>query len=40
MAGEIDLDRQITHRLSLDQVNEGFDLMRAGKSVRSVVTFE
>ena len=40
MAGEIDVDGQITHRLSLDQVNEGFDLMRTGRSVRSVVMFE
>ena len=40
MAGEIDVDRQITHRLSLGQVKEGFELMRNGKSVRSVVMFE
>ncbi|AZO31888.1 MAG: S-(hydroxymethyl)glutathione dehydrogenase [Mesorhizobium sp.] len=40
MDGRVDLDRQITHRLALDQVNRGFDLMRAGESVRSVVLFE
>lgn len=40
MDGKIDLDRQITHRLTLDDVNRGFDLMRAGESVRSVVCFE
>lgn len=40
MDGKIDLARQITHRLTLDQVNEGFELMRAGLSVRSVIRFE
>lgn len=40
MEGEIDLDRQITHRLQLHEVNEGFHLMKQGKSVRSVVMFE
>ncbi|MBB4187783.1 S-(hydroxymethyl)glutathione dehydrogenase/alcohol dehydrogenase [Sinorhizobium terangae] len=40
MQGEIDIDRQITHRLALRQVNEGFELMRNGVSVRSVVMFE
>ncbi len=40
MEGKIDLARQITHRLTLDQVNEGFDLMRDGRSLRSVVSFE
>lgn len=40
MQGEINLDRQITHRLEIAQVNEGFELMKQGKSVRSVVMFE
>lgn len=38
--GQIDLAAQITHQLTLSQVNEGFDLMRQGKSVRSIVRFE
>ncbi len=38
--GKIDLEAQITHKLSLEQVNDGFDLMRAGHSVRSIVQFE
>jgi S-(hydroxymethyl)glutathione dehydrogenase/alcohol dehydrogenase len=29
----------ITHTLSLDRINEGFDLMHAGKSIRAVVTY-
>lgn len=40
MEGRLDLDRQITHSLALDEVIHGFDLMRAGESVRSVVRFE
>ncbi|MER8864635.1 zinc-binding dehydrogenase [Mesorhizobium sp. M0751] len=40
MDDKLDLDRQITHRLTLGEVNHGFDLMRAGKSVRGVVHFE
>jgi S-(hydroxymethyl)glutathione dehydrogenase/alcohol dehydrogenase len=40
MEGKISLDSQITHRLSLDQVNLGFDLMKRGESARSVVHFE
>ena len=38
--GKIDLQAQITHQLTLDQVNDGFDLMREGRSVRSIVRFE
>ncbi|MEQ8651631.1 MAG: alcohol dehydrogenase catalytic domain-containing protein [Kiloniellales bacterium] len=40
MDGKIDLGGQITHRMTLDQVNAGFDLMRDGLSVRSVISFE
>jgi S-(hydroxymethyl)glutathione dehydrogenase/alcohol dehydrogenase len=39
MAGKISIDPLITHRLTLDQINEGFDLMHAGKSIRSVVVY-
>lgn len=38
--GRVDLDSLISHRLSLEQINEGFDLMRKGQSIRAVVTFE
>lgn len=40
MDGKIDLDAQITHRMGLDEVNHGFDLMKSGGSVRSIVGFE
>jgi S-(hydroxymethyl)glutathione dehydrogenase/alcohol dehydrogenase len=29
----------ITHTLTLADINEGFDLMHAGKSIRSVVVY-
>lgn len=39
MNGEIKVDPMITHRLPLEKINEAFDLMHAGKSIRSVVSF-
>ena len=39
MAGKIEIDPMITHILPLERINEGFDLMHAGKSIRSVVVF-
>jgi S-(hydroxymethyl)glutathione dehydrogenase/alcohol dehydrogenase len=37
MAGEIDVDPFISHRLTLDRVNEGFELMEAQDGIRSVL---
>ena len=39
MDGKIDIDSMITHKLSLENINEGFDLMHSGKSIRAVVEF-
>ncbi|MEO6264882.1 MAG: S-(hydroxymethyl)glutathione dehydrogenase/class III alcohol dehydrogenase [Luteimonas sp.] len=39
MRGEIDLDPFITHELPLERINEAFDLMHAGKSIRTVIRF-
>ncbi len=39
MDGKIEIDQMITHTLDLDGINEGFDLMHAGKSIRSVVVY-
>ncbi|MEM7505202.1 MAG: S-(hydroxymethyl)glutathione dehydrogenase/class III alcohol dehydrogenase [Pseudomonadota bacterium] len=39
MDGKIDIDPMITHTMPLEQINEGFDLMHEGKSIRAVVTF-
>ena len=39
MDGKIEIDPMITHKLPLDRINEAFDLMHAGTSIRTVVTF-
>lgn len=40
LAGEFKLDDFITHTMGLEQVNEAFDLMHEGKSIRSVIHFD
>ncbi len=37
--GEIDVDALVSHRLSLDDVNRGFDLMHHQDGIRSVIEF-
>ncbi|MEP0696192.1 MAG: S-(hydroxymethyl)glutathione dehydrogenase, partial [Nitratireductor sp.] len=39
MDGKIEIDPMITHTLTLDEINTGFDLMHKGESIRSVVVF-
>ena len=39
LAGEIKVDPMITHTLPLEKINEAFDLMHDGKSIRSVIRF-
>jgi len=39
MEGKIDVDDLITHTMPLEDINKGFDLMRSGESIRSVVQF-
>ncbi|HSS63141.1 MAG TPA: S-(hydroxymethyl)glutathione dehydrogenase/class III alcohol dehydrogenase [Gammaproteobacteria bacterium] len=39
MDGKINIDDLITHTMPLDQINDAFDLMHEGKSIRSVITF-
>jgi len=39
MDGKIDIDSLITHVLPFEQINEGFELMRKGESIRSVVVY-
>ena len=38
-AGRLPVDKLLTHRLRLDEINAGFDRLRAGIGVRQVVTF-
>ena len=39
MDGKIEIDPLITHVMPLEKINDAFDLMHEGKSIRSVVTF-
>jgi S-(hydroxymethyl)glutathione dehydrogenase/alcohol dehydrogenase len=39
MEGRINIDDLITHVLPFERINEGFELMRRGESIRSVVTY-
>lgn len=39
MRGDIALDPFITHRLPLERINEAFELMHEGKSIRTVIHF-
>jgi S-(hydroxymethyl)glutathione dehydrogenase/alcohol dehydrogenase len=39
MAGRIDLAPFVTHTMGLDDINQAFDLMHEGKSIRSVVGY-
>ena len=39
MNGQIQIDPMITHRLSLEEINKGFDMMHAGESIRAVVVY-
>ncbi|HMX17251.1 MAG TPA: zinc-dependent alcohol dehydrogenase family protein [Rhodocyclaceae bacterium] len=38
-AGRLPVDKLITHRLTLDQINEGFDRLAEGTAVRQVILF-
>ncbi|HXD02854.1 MAG TPA: Zn-dependent alcohol dehydrogenase [Novosphingobium sp.] len=40
LSGRLKLDDLISRRISLEQVNEGFDEMRGGKLARSVIMFD
>jgi len=40
LAGEIDVDPLVSHRLTLDEVNRGFELMEAQDGIRSVIVFD
>jgi S-(hydroxymethyl)glutathione dehydrogenase/alcohol dehydrogenase len=39
MEKKLNIDDLITHRLKLEQINEGFELMKRGESIRSVVLY-
>ncbi len=39
MEGKINIDDLVTHTMPIEQINDAFDLMHKGESIRSVVTF-
>ena len=39
LAGDIDVDAFLSHRITLDEVNKGFDLMHDQDGIRSVIAF-
>ena len=39
MDGKINIDDLITHKFPLEKINDAFDLMHTGKSIRSVIEF-
>ena len=39
LAGDIDAESFISHRITLDEVNRGFELMEAQDGIRSVISF-
>lgn len=40
MQGRLPVDKLLTGRLTLDEINHGFDLLHEGKAIRQVVVFE
>jgi S-(hydroxymethyl)glutathione dehydrogenase / alcohol dehydrogenase len=40
LAGELDVEPFVSHQLTLDEVNRGFELMEAQDGIRSVIQFE
>jgi S-(hydroxymethyl)glutathione dehydrogenase / alcohol dehydrogenase len=40
MEGKLNIDDLITHTMPLDKINEGFELMKRGESIRSVVLYD
>ena len=39
VAGKLHCDQLISHRLTLEEINDGFELMKVGKAVRSVISY-
>jgi len=39
LAGKIEIDKMVTHTLPLEEINQAFDLMHEGKSIRSVIIY-
>ena len=40
LAGDVDVEALLSHRLTLDEVNRGFELMEAQDGIRSIIHFD
>ena len=40
LAGNLKLDELITHRINLEQINDGFDMLARGEGIRTVIMFD
>ncbi|GIX96398.1 alcohol dehydrogenase class-3 [Caerostris extrusa] len=40
LSGQIQLEKLISHRLPLEKINEGFNMLRSGESIRSIIDFD
>jgi S-(hydroxymethyl)glutathione dehydrogenase/alcohol dehydrogenase len=40
MKGDLKVDEFVTHEYPLDRINEAFDVMHKGESIRSVILFQ
>ncbi len=38
--GKIKIDEMVTYEFPLEEINQAFDVMKAGKSIRSVIRFK
>ncbi|MDH4148604.1 MAG: alcohol dehydrogenase, partial [Acidimicrobiia bacterium] len=38
--GKLMLDEMVSHRIKLEEINAGYDLMRQRKATRTVITFD
>ena len=39
MSGDLDIDSFITHHLDFKDINEAFDLLDKGESIRTILTY-
>jgi S-(hydroxymethyl)glutathione dehydrogenase/alcohol dehydrogenase len=40
LAGDVDVPALLSHQLTLDEVNRGFELMEAQDGIRSIINFD
>ena len=39
-AGDMPIEKLMTHRITLDEINEGFERLAAGEAIRQVIVFD